>query len=211
MSSSAFHSPDTVTAVSRPEDLHKPSNDSPDGETPDKPPAAAAAADPKKRKKTVANRRGGGAAAAVAQTMTDVRMRVDKNVVDELLLVCGVIGSSTTTTATNQDGTTQEQIVPVTDCLNWLQDLQRALRRDDDLYRPISCMLGDWKIVQQKLLPLVLSCRYDNAMVLTICKILVILTKPLAENTVRAGKMVIDTASKKHSEEYVRRSFGYST
>jgi len=119
-------------------------------------------------------------------------MAVDKNVVDELLLVCGVIGT------TMEEG---DEIVPVTDCLNWLQDLQRALRRDDDLYRPISVLLGDWKVVQQKLLPLVLSCRYDNSMVLTVCKILVILTKPLSENTSRAGRMVIDTRSKKTSPE----------
>lgn len=122
------------------------------------------------------------------------RMKVDKNVVDELLLVCGVIG---TTTDDKKD-----EIVPVTDCLNWLQDLQRALRRDDDLYRPISLLLGDWKIVQQKLLPLVLSCRYDTPMVLTICKILVILTKPLAENTKRAGRLTIDT--KKTPENVVK-------
>jgi len=122
------------------------------------------------------------------------RMSVDKNIVDELLLVCGVIGTTENDT---------DELVPVTDCLNWLQDLQRALRRDDDLYRPVSLLLGQWKIVQQKLLPLVLHSRYDTAMVLTVCKILVILTKPLAENTVRAGRMVIDTKSKKTSDRYV--------
>ncbi|GKZ00627.1 hypothetical protein MPSEU_001014800 [Mayamaea pseudoterrestris] len=117
------------------------------------------------------------------------RMQVNKNVVDELLLVCGVIG-----TAAEGD-----QFVPVTDCLNWLQDLQRALRRDEDLYRPISLLLGQWKVVPQKLLPLVMTCRYDTAMVLTVCKILVILTKPLAGNTVRAAQMVIDTKKTKSS------------
>lgn len=121
-------------------------------------------------------------------------MTVDKNILDELLLVCGVIGTTTTQGS---------EIVPVTDCLNWLQDLQRALRRDDEHYRPISLLLGDWKIVQQKLLPLVLSCRYDTAMILTVCKILVILTKPLAENTVRAGKAVIDVKKKGNDPEYV--------
>lgn len=110
------------------------------------------------------------------------RMTVDKNVVEELLLVCGVLGTA-------DEGT--GQFVPVEDCLNWLQDLQRALRRDDDLYRPISLFLGDLKVVEQKLLPLVVSCRYDTALVLTVCKILVILTKPLSENTVRAGRMDI--------------------
>ena len=122
-------------------------------------------------------------------------MAVDKNIVDELLLVCGVIG---TTTEKSAKGV--ETLVPVTDCLNWLQDLQRALRRDEDLYRPISLLLGKWNVVQKKLLPLVLTCRYDTPMVLTIVKILVILTKPLHENTMRAGRLVIDTKSKKTDE-----------
>lgn len=67
----------------------------------------------------------------------------------------------------------------MTDCLAWLQDLQRALRRDNDGYRPIGLLLGQWKVVKTKLLPLVMSCRYDRGIVLTVLKILVILTKPL--------------------------------
>ena len=110
---------------------------------------------------------------------------VDKSVVNELLLVCGVIGSTV-------DPSTQK-IVPVEDALDWLQDLQRVLRRDDDIHRPISLLLGKWKVVQQKLLPLVWSCRYDTALVLTITKILVILTKPLSANAKKAGRFVIDT------------------
>ena len=130
---------------------------------------------------------------ATTKTSLDRRMTVEKNVVDELLLVCGVIGTNTTNSG-NGNG---NELVPVTDCLNWLQDLQRALRRDEDLYRPISLLLGNWKIVEQKLLPLVVTCRYDTPIVLTVLKILVILTKPLAENTQRAGQMIIDTASPK--------------
>ena len=122
------------------------------------------------------------------------RMSVEKGIVDELLLVCGVIGST---------DPTSNEFIPVTDCLNWLQDMQRALRRDDDTYRPISLLIGNWKVVQQKLLPLVLTCRYDNPMVLTVVKILVILTKPLSETTKRAGRMVIDTKSRKVSERCV--------
>jgi timeless len=120
------------------------------------------------------------------KTSLDRRMTVDKEVVDELLLVCGVIGTETI----NDDG--KQSFVPVTDCLNWLQDLQRALRRDEDLYRPISLLIGKWKVVEKKLLPLVMTCRFDTAVVLTVVKILVILTKPLAENTRRAGQMVVD-------------------
>ena len=114
------------------------------------------------------------------------RTTVEKGVVEELLLVCGVIGTTTT------DG---EELVPVTDCLNWLQDLQRALRRDDDAFRPISLLISKWRVVEQKLLPLILSCRYDNAMVLTIVKILVILTKPLNEVTKAHGRAAIKTKS----------------
>lgn len=117
----------------------------------------------------------------------DPKMVVAREVVDELLLVCGVIGTMT------GEG---DELVPVTDCLNWLQDLQRALRRDDDAYRPISLLIGKWKVVEQKLLPLVLTCRYDNAIVLTVVKILVILTKPLAESTKRSGRVIIDPSSK---------------
>jgi timeless len=127
---------------------------------------------------------------ATTKTSLDHRMSVEKNVIDELLLVCGVIGTTTNSGNGNE-------LVPVTDCLNWLQDLQRALRRDEDLYRPISLLLGKWKIVEQKLLPLVVTCRYDTPIVLTVLKILVILTKPLAENSQRAGQMIIDTTSSK--------------
>ena len=112
-------------------------------------------------------------------------LTVDKSIVNELLLVCGVIGSTV-------DPNTQ-QIVPVEDCINWLQDLQRALRRDEDAFRPISLLLGQWKVVEQKLLPLVLSCRYNTPLLLTIVKILVILTKPLSENARNAASMIIDT------------------
>ena len=73
-------------------------------------------------------------------------MVVDKRIVDELLLVCGVIGS-TATTVDEATGQMTEKFVPVTDCLNWLQDLQRALRRDHETYRPISLLLGQWRIV----------------------------------------------------------------
>jgi len=117
----------------------------------------------------------------------DQKMMVEKDIIEELLLVCGVIGTTT------GDG---DEIVPVTDCLNWLQDLQRALRRDDDHFRPISLLMGKWKLVEQKLLPLVLTSRYDSMIVLTVVKILVILTKPLAESTKTAGKLIIDTSNK---------------
>jgi timeless len=164
----------------------------------------AAGSPPDARKAVSTAAAGGGGKRKAAQvTPTDAalhyRMNVNKNIVDELLLVCGVIGTSV-----EKDDDGHERLVPVTDCLNWLQDLQRAVRRDDDLYRPISLLLGKWKILQHKLLPLTVSCRYDTPMVLTVVKILVILTKPLSDNTNRAGRMVIDTRKKGVSERCVQ-------
>lgn len=134
-----------------------------------------------------------------SKAFVNPKMVVEKDIVDELLLVCGVIGTSTGS---------GDELVPVTDCLNWLQDLQRALRRDDDMFRPISLLIGKWRVVEQKLLPLVMACRYDTAIVLTVVKILVILTKPLAESTKRAGKMTIDTSSKA-DPEIIRHQIKY--
>ena len=143
---------------------------------------------PKKKKRLITPN---GKSSAVP----DPRMTVEKGIVDELLLVCSVIGT------TSSDG---DELIPVDDCLNWLQDLQRALRRDDDLYRPISLLIGKWKVVPQKLFPLIMTCRYDSQIVLTVVKILVILTKPLSENTKRAGRMIIDTASSKKDPAVVQ-------
>jgi hypothetical protein len=126
----------------------------------------------------------------VKPIVTPTRPKVDKAVVDELLLVCSVIGSYDETTQT---------FVPVTDCLQWLQDLQRALRRDDDVTRAICLLLGDWKVVEQKLLPLVAATKYDTQLVLTVCKILVLLTKPLSIATQRAAVMPIATKSSKQT------------
>ena len=122
-----------------------------------------------------------------ATTTTTAVPKVDKQVVDELLLVCSVIGSHD-----NASG----KFVPVTDCLQWLQDLQRALRRDDDAVRSICLLVGDWKVVEQKLLPLCLACRYDTPLILTVCKILVMLTKPLSTAAQRAAVLPINTKNK---------------
>ena len=124
-------------------------------------------------------------------TCINPEMVVDERVLDELLLVCSAIGSNTLRTDPNT-GALREEFVPAIDCLNWLQDLQRTLCRDHEKYRPVSLMLGKLKVVRQKLLPLVVGCGYDAAIVLTICKILVILTKPLCEATKNAGRMTID-------------------
>ena len=116
-----------------------------------------------------------------------------------VLLVCGVIVSERVRKDADHDAADDDdneayvhEFVPVTDCLNWLQDLQRALRRDNDTYRPLCLMLRQWGVVKNRLLPLALECRYDKPLVLTIVKILVILTKPVSDEARRARTMTVD-------------------
>ena len=111
-------------------------------------------------------------------------MVVDKRDVDELLLVYGVICSIVDRIS--------NKIGPVNDFLSWLQDLQHALRHNDDAKRSIFLLLGKWKIVQQNILPLVLSYQYDTNLVMIIVKILVILTKFLSGSSIKAWKIVIN-------------------
>ena len=118
-------------------------------------------------------------------------LHISENIVNELLLICSVIGSTDPLT---------NKFVPVTDCLNWLQDLQRALRRDDDTTRTIALLLGSWQIVQKKLLPIVLACQYDSALVMTIVKLLVILTKPMNGGALKAARLVIDVKKSKQKK-----------
>ena len=119
---------------------------------------------------------------------------VPKDVLNELLLIFSVIGSTTNKSQkpNNLTEPIDTNIIPVADCLNWLQDLQRALRRDDDTHRPISILLAHWRMVEHKLLPLATSCKYDTAIVMTITKILVILTKPMNATSKRAARLVLN-------------------
>lgn len=73
-----------------------------------------------------------------------------------------------------------ERFIRGENCLEWLQDMQRALRRDDDATRDIACKLGAWKVVETKLVPLLLECRDDLELVVTLTKIFVMLTMPLS-------------------------------
>mmetsp|Transcript_43055 Transcript_43055/g.77401 ORF Transcript_43055/g.77401 Transcript_43055/m.77401 type:complete len:209 (-) Transcript_43055:178-804(-) len=126
-------------------------------------------------------------------------MIVEKRVIDEILLTCTSMGSIAIDPSTNET-----RFIPVTDCLNWLQDLQRVLKRDHDIYRPISLKLGQWRIVAQKLIPLVLDAKYDKALILTVGKLLVVLTKPLSEGAKNAGRLVVDVKNKKIDDSVIQ-------
>jgi len=141
-------------------------------------------------------------------------MVVPKHIVNEILLIGSVIGSSDVSTTPKHSNSNSNnpiidvddpEFIPVSDSLQWLQDLQRVLRRDHDIYRPISLLLGTWNFVSQKLIPLCISSSHDKALVLTACKLLVILTKPMSGEAKKAGRLVVDVKSGNVEDSVVRQ------
>ncbi|RLN94269.1 hypothetical protein DYB28_011238 [Aphanomyces astaci] len=80
---------------------------------------------------------------------------LDPNMLNELLLVCSNLGVMTET----EDGGTM--FTRGEDCEEWVHDLQRAIRRDHATYRLVGKTLGRWKILQKKLLPLLINHQND--------------------------------------------------
>ncbi|CCI48575.1 unnamed protein product [Albugo candida] len=92
---------------------------------------------------------------------------------NELLLICSNLGL----VQTNSDETcNRAAIIKGEDCEEWIHDLQRAIRRDHEKKKLVCKQLGKWKIVQKKLLPLLLNHQHDWSLVFSILKILVMLT-----------------------------------
>ncbi|ETW03840.1 hypothetical protein H310_05196 [Aphanomyces invadans] len=102
---------------------------------------------------------------------------LDPDMLNELLLVCSNLGMMTET----EDGGTM--FTRGEDCEEWVHDLQRAIRRDHATYRLVGKTLGRWKILQKKLLPLLINHQNDWSLVFSILKVLVMLTmKPTNES-----------------------------
>lgn len=104
---------------------------------------------------------------------------LDKAMMDELLLVCSNLGMLRVE---------REGEAPVLmrgeDCAAWVHDLQRAVRRDHAKHKLVAKQLGKWRILQKKLLPLVVNHQHDWELVFSILKVLVMLTmRPTKEST----------------------------
>ena len=81
---------------------------------------------------------------------------LDKAMMNELLLVCSNLGML----RVDNDG--QEPVfMRGEDCEEWIHDLQRAIRRDHMKHRLITKQLGKWKVLQKKLLPLLVNHQHD--------------------------------------------------
>ena len=82
------------------------------------------------------------------------RRELDVAMQNELMLVCSNIG-------TIHEGDDGVSFVASPDCVEWIHDLQRAIRRDDARHRLVGLKLGAWGIVQKKLLPLLMNHQDD--------------------------------------------------
>lgn len=99
----------------------------------------------------------------------DGARQLDEDMLNELLLICSNIA-----TIVDEEG--ERTVVRSPDCVEWVHDLQRAIRRDDARFRLVALKLGQWKILQKKLLPLLMNHRNDWELVFSILKVIVMLT-----------------------------------
>ena len=104
-------------------------------------------------------------------------VELEQGMLDELLLVCTFVG----TRKVNDDESDVKSFVRGEDCVAWLQDLQRALRRDDGDARAVRTTVGAWDVLRSKLLPLAEQSGNDLVATRTLCKIFVLLTMPLSD------------------------------
>ncbi|RLN50530.1 hypothetical protein BBJ29_008344 [Phytophthora kernoviae] len=105
--------------------------------------------------------------------------KLDAAMMNELLLVCSNLGMLRV-----QNEGEAPVLMRGEDCEEWIHDLQRAIRRDHAKHRLVAKQLGKWKILQKKLLPLLVNHQHDWSLVFSILKVLVMLTmKPSRDST----------------------------
>ncbi|GLD93455.1 hypothetical protein PINS_up002047 [Pythium insidiosum] len=106
--------------------------------------------------------------------------QLDRSMMNELLLVCSNLGML----RVDPEGEGGAVLMRGEDCEDWVHDLQRAIRRDHARHKLVAKQLGKWKILQKKLLPLLVNHQHDWSLVFSILKVLVMLTmKPPREST----------------------------
>ncbi|RLN72526.1 hypothetical protein BBJ28_00009789 [Nothophytophthora sp. Chile5] len=104
---------------------------------------------------------------------------LDDAMMNELLLVCSNLGMLRV-----QNEGEEPVLMRGEDCELWIHDLQRAIRRDQAKHKLVAKQLGKWKILQRKLLPLLVNHQHDWSLVFSILKVLVMLTmKPTKDST----------------------------
>ncbi|TDH68597.1 hypothetical protein CCR75_003584 [Bremia lactucae] len=104
---------------------------------------------------------------------------LDADMMNELLLVCSNLGMLRIQTVGEAPVFMRGE-----KCAEWVYDLQRAIRRDHAKQKLVAKQLGKWKILQKKLLPLLVNHQHDRMLVVSILKVLVMLTmKPSRDSS----------------------------
>lgn len=112
---------------------------------------------------------------------------------EELLLVCTFVG--TQRAASDAEGGEElESFVRGEDCMAWLQDLQRTLRRDETDESSVRVTIGSWKVLRTKLLPIAEASAGDVDVTRTLIKIFVLLTMPLRNRAIDALRVAPSAA-----------------
>jgi hypothetical protein len=81
---------------------------------------------------------------------------LDEAMMNELLLVCSNLGMLRV-----QNEGEEPVLMRGEDCDAWIHDLQRAIRRDHVKHKLVAKQLGKWKVLQKKLLPLLVNHQHD--------------------------------------------------
>lgn len=81
---------------------------------------------------------------------------LDRAMMNELLLVCSNLGMLRV-----QNEGEEPVLMRGEDCEEWIHDLQRAIRRDHAKHKLVAKQLGKWKILQKKLVPLLVNHQHD--------------------------------------------------
>jgi timeless len=103
----------------------------------------------------------------------------DHKYMADLLAICTGIGATEKETLPN--GKVKRTITKGDDCEECIHDLQRYLRKDDE-EKSMHRMLGNWRVLQSKLLPLVSTYHTSEpGLVFSVTKVLVMLTMPPEE------------------------------
>ncbi|KAG6610503.1 DNA topoisomerase I-interacting protein [Phytophthora cinnamomi] len=124
--------------------------------------------------------------------------RLDAAMMNELLLVCSNLGMLRVAAPGEAPVLMRGE-----DCEQWIHDLQRAVRRDHAKHKLVAKQLGQWKILQKKLLPLLVNHQHDWALVFSILKVLVMLTmKPPRDSTNVAQQLKY---LRQYKHEFLRR------
>lgn len=100
---------------------------------------------------------------------------IDKRMLEELLLVVQNLGT------VDEAGI----FIRGPECLNWLQDLQQVLARDDSDRRHVSNFIGSWNVVPKKLVPLLKDSKHEQGLILTMLKIFFMLTKQISRSAAK--------------------------